>query len=127
MSITAMLIASIPVTNKSWVEIFEELAKSEPGRVIAYIVLLAAAAFLGHIFTRLYFTKVRYYKMENDLSAKQAELDDAKGQLQKLQKDYDELQSKYDELESLRDHMYVKNATKPDKPDAALNEFCNRP
>lgn len=109
------------ITNKTWEEVFTSLVESgELGRLIAVACIFA---FLGWLITWLYFTKIRYYKLENDLSTaeqnlanKQTELDNAQVQLQNVQK-------KYNELAFLRDRMNAENATKPNKPDVALSEF----
>ncbi len=109
------------ITDKTWEEVFSSLVESgELGRLIAVACIFA---FLSWLITWLYFTKIRYYKLENDLStaeknlaSKQAELDGVQVQLQDAQK-------KYDELAFLRDRMNAENATKPNKPDVALSEF----
>lgn len=109
------------ITDKTWEEVFTALVESgELGRLVAVACIFA---FVGWLITWLYFTKIRYYKLENDLStaeqnlsSKQTELDNVQVQLQTIQK-------KYDELAFLRDRMNAANATKPNKPDVALSEF----
>lgn len=109
------------ITDKTLEDVFTSLVESgELGRLIAVAVIFA---FLSWLITWLYFTKIRYYKLENDLSTakqhlanKQTELDDAQEQLQNVRE-------KYDELVFLRDRMNAENATKPNKPDVALSEF----
>lgn len=109
------------ITDRTLEEVFTSLVKSgELGRLIAIACIFA---FLGWLITWLYFTKIRYYKLENELSmaqqnliSKQAEFDGAQVQIQELQK-------KYDDLIFIRERMYAENATKPNKPDVALSEF----
>lgn len=110
-----------------WTNIIVPLVESGKLGMLGILIAVAfISAFLGWFFTQRYFTKVRYYRLKNELSIakqnltnKQAELDDARTQLQ-------ELQMKYDELESLRDRIYAENVTKlngPDAPLRALSEF----
>lgn len=109
------------ITDKTWEEVFVLLAQR--GELGKLIVVACIFAFLGWLITWLYFTKIRFYKLENELSitkenlaSKQADLDNAQKQLQEVQK-------RYNDLAFIRDRINVENATKPDEPDVALSGF----
>lgn len=109
------------ITNKTWEEIFTSLVnRGELGRLIAVAFIFA---FLSWLITWLYFTKIRYYKLENDLSTAQQSLVSKQTELDNVQEQLQDMQKKYNELAFLRDCINVKNATKPDVSDVALSEF----
>lgn len=135
------------VTNKTWEEIFKEIASK--GVLWAAITIAVIAFLLGGFLVALYFTKIRHFQLQNELSSCRSELKNAKdesaryiGSYQKLieqikeERDVEinQLKAERDkyitlyerlkvETKNVEDDVYVHLATKPDEPDHAVQSI----
>lgn len=87
---------SINITDKSIEEILKELFQSgNPG--IIMLACIVVGFVIGAVLIWLYCTKIRQYKLQNELT-------DAKAELNQVKHDCEEYKAKYEQAKELADH-----------------------
>ena len=112
-------------TDRTLEEVLIDLV--EKGEVVRLIVIGGLALIIGALaawfFTRLYFQKFKYVKMENDVAEAQKKQEEAEEKATQLQTKYNELERKYKALEVLQEKRHATLAKEPDVPDPAVRKI----
>lgn len=98
------------VTDRTIEQVLVEVLQSRNILLIALCCFLAGLA-IGAILTILYFTKLRYYSLENELKDTKKTLTQVENELEEYKQKFEDAQNRVEQYQSME---YARLATEPD-------------